>query len=694
MYEDEKDEDSTEGGGSSDGERGENYEKACTYLGWITAREKEFDTGWWRRGKAALDMYNLEKQASGEQAADSNPYNILYSNTEVLAPSLYSAIPKPDVRERFAGGKLKPVPEVVERFLKAALDTSAPGEESFHDAMEESVISSLTVSSGVVRLRHNEGALFPLTFESVFYKNFLWGKGRKWSKVPWVAFRHEMSPEAFQKKFDISDEGMSNGYSSEGAEDGKKGDCCVYEFWHKASRTVWFLSEEWGEKIVKEPHSDPMKLAGFYPTPGLLCMTKKPGTTIPTPLYEYYRNQAEELNRVTVRLNRVLSAIRVRGAYSSLIGTDMKNILSDTEMENGLVEANNPQMLAQGGGFDKHIWLLPIEKLVNVAQQLYQAREAIKQVIFELTGISDIIRGSSQASETATASDLKNKWGTIRLRRMQSAVALYIRDLLRMAVDAGVALVPPAEWKAITQMPLPLAAEKEVALQQAQFLKMQAAEMAQMAPPGSPPPPAPPENPMLKMPTWEEILEKISDDAGRNLLIDIETSSTVDIDTGVDKQEVAEYMNAMGQLLNSIQPLVMMGGPSGVNAVKAILVAVTQKFKFGQSIIEPLEALQSPPPPPPEPPKGPPPPSPEEQAAVQAEAQAKMARAQMTMQQIELDKQLAAARHDLEMSKVAAAKQGLQLELEKAEIAIQEQRLKLAVKQKAAAQPEPKNAPV
>ncbi len=586
------------------------------------------------------------------------------------------------------------MPEVVQRFLSAALDTAFPGEESFHCAMEETVVSSLTAAAGIVRVRHNKEAGFPIQFESVYYRNFLWGKGRKWSKVPWIAFRYEMTPEAFKKQFELSDEEMEESYTADSDSEGKKSDCCVYEFWHKPSRTVWFLSEEWANKIVKAPKPDPMKLAGFWPVPGLLTLTKKPGTTIPTPLYEYYRNQAEELNRVTVRLNKVLSAIRVRGAYSSLVGTDMKNILSDEDSENQLIEANNPQMLAQGGGFDKHIWMLPIEKLIIVAQQLYAAREAIKQVIFELTGISDINLGSYQASETATAQDLKNKWGTIRLRRMQSTVALYIRDLLRIAVDAATTLVPPEEWKTITQMPLPMAQEKAVAAQQAQFLQQQAAEMAAMAPPGTPPPPPPPENPILKMPTWEEVIAKITDDFGRNLVIDIETSSTVDIDTGVDKAEVAEYMNAMGQLLNSIQPLVMMGGPSGVEAVKAILVAVTQKCKFGQAIIEPLQALQSPPPPPAEPPKGPPPPTPEETAAIQAEAAAKMAKAQMAMQQIELDKELVLARHQLEMEKVNAAKRNLQLDYERAEIAIQEQRLKLAAKQAAIQKPEPKNANV
>jgi hypothetical protein len=43
-------------------------------------------------------------------------------------------------------------------------------------------------------------------------------------------------------------------------------------------------------------------------------------------------------------------------------------------------------------------------------------------VIFQLTGIADIMRGSSQASETLGAQEIKQAWGTMRLKRMQKEV--------------------------------------------------------------------------------------------------------------------------------------------------------------------------------------------------------------------------------------------------------------------------------
>ena len=340
-------------------------------------------------------------------------------------------------------------------------------------------------------------------------------------------------------------------------------------------------------------------MENFYPTPGLLMLTVRTGKYIPIPLYSYYKEQADELNTVSVRLGRILAAIRVRGAYNGLLGDDLKKILAADGIDNELIAASEAGLLAQSGGFDKHIWMVPLEPLVKTAQELYKAREAIKQVIYELTGISDIIRGSSVASETATAQDLKNKWGTVRLRRMQTVVADYARDLFRMSVDCGADHIPPEKWAAITQMlEIPTAQQKAVAVQQLQYLQSQA-----MNPIPGMPPPQPPDPKLLQQaqsPTWEDLLGKIKNDINRTYVVNIQTSSTIDLDSAQDKGEVAEFMQAMGQLLPALQGLASIG-PTGMEAAKAILVNICARFKFGIDIADVIAKIQPPPPPGPDP---------------------------------------------------------------------------------------------
>ncbi len=633
-------------------------EFAADALDAVKTREQEFSTGWWKTGETASELYCSEPKKESE----TSPYNILYSNTEVLLPSLYSATPKPDVRTRFKGMQLKPLPEMIERFLTVASDPGQPGEDHFDMAMADAVLSSLVPGLGYVRIRYVEDKSFPLVYESGHFKTILWGKASRWAKVPWLAFKHQMKKEQMVEQFQLKPEDVAVNYKPSTETEEEKDDCCVYEFWDKKTRMVYFLCEEWMPKLLKHSE-DPLGLVGFYPTPGLLLLTAKPGKLSPTPLYVYYKNQAEELNRVTVRLNKVLSAIRVRGAYSSLMGKDLERLLEDSELENALIPASETALLAQGGGFDKLIWMLPIEKLITVAQELYKARESIKQVIYELTGISDIIRGSSVASETATAQDLKAKWGTVRLRKMQKIVGDYARDLFRMSVDCGSDHIPPEKWKEITQLELPTAQEKSVAQQQLAYMQQQIPLMQQMG--QTPQPPDPKLLAMAQSPSIEELLAKIKADANRTFVVNIQTNSTVDLDTSQDKAEVSEYMNAMGQLMSGLQPLMALG-PTGIDAMKGILIAVSQRFKFGIDVSEVLGKLQAPPPPQEEP-KGPPPPSPEEQQAMQAEAQYKLAKVAADMQVLQAETEYA-------LAEIEAKKQKLSIDIQSAELQLQSKR--------------------
>lgn len=633
--------------------------KAADFLDAIKTREAEFEKGWWKKGRDAANLYAGDTK---EKHEDEIPYNILYSNTEVLLPSLYSATPKPDIRTRFKGMDLKPLPNLVERFLTVAADPAQPGEDCFDAAMADSVLSALVPGMGYVRIRYIENKSFPLVYESGHFETLIWGKATRWAKVPWIAFKHPMKREQMFEQFGITPEAGMVGYTPTAEAEDDKDDCCVYELWDKKTRKVYFLSEEWNDKLLKDA-DDPLGLTNFFPTPGLLLLTAKPGKLQPVPLYSFYRNQAEELNRVSVRLNKVLSAIRVRGAYNSLLGKDLEKILASDELENEFVAAGEAALLAQSGGFDKHIWMLPIEKLITVAQELYKAREAIKTVIYEITGISDIIRGSSVASETATAQDLKAKWGTVRLRKMQTIVANYARDLFRMTVDCGSDHISPEQWKAITQTDFPTEQEQAVAKKQLAYTQ----QNQQPPMPGQPPQqPDPALLKAAKAPTIEKLLGKIKSDVNRTFVINIQTSSTVDMDNAQDKGEVNEFMNAMGQFMASIQPLLSLG-PTGLEAAKAMLIGVCQRFKFGIDMTDTLSKIQMPPPPPPEKPAGP---SPEEQQVLQQEAQLKL-------QEIAGKRQVIAAKLELELAQIDAAKQKLALDIQGAQLALEQKRTKL-----------------
>ena len=167
-----------------------------------------------------------------------------------------------------------------------------------------------------------------------------------------------------------------------------------------------------------------------------------------TALYTMYENQALELNRITMRLNKVIEAIKVRGVYDGNLGEELNNLMDEEDAT--FLPTDKSTFMGESGGFEKQIWMLPIEKLMATAQQLFVAREQCKQVIYEITGISDILRGSSAASETLGAQKIKEAWGSMRLKNLQKDVQVYVRDSLRIMLDIAVQNLPIWYWQKVT----------------------------------------------------------------------------------------------------------------------------------------------------------------------------------------------------------------------------------------------------
>jgi hypothetical protein len=92
-------------------------------------------------------------------------------------------------------------------------------------------------------------------------------------------------------------------------------------------------------------------------------------------------------------------------------------------------------MFAEKGGVKGAIDWLPLESVVQALAQLTQAREAIKGQIYELTGIADIVRGASKASETLGAQQIKAQFASVRIKKLQDEVARFATDIMRIKAE-------------------------------------------------------------------------------------------------------------------------------------------------------------------------------------------------------------------------------------------------------------------
>lgn len=640
-------------------------------------REKNFR----KLGAEVIALYEAEKEHKYQ-------FNILYSNTETMLPALYNSVPRPEVQRRFKDDDPpgKAAAGMLQRALEFQLDTDLEGYPSFDELMQAATLEALVPGRGLTRFRYDatfskvstapealeeEAAEGPgedgtpeheaaggesessdntiekvsselVCGEVVPWNRFLHGYATKWKNVPWVAFELPMTKEEFADNFgeelaalcewtsietEKSDE--SDGRREANTETATQG-AWVYEIWDKRTRKVYFVTESLKERLLKVV-TDPLNLSGFFPCPRPMMLFSPISSLTPVALYQFYKEQAEELNRVTVRINKIVSALKVRGFYDSTIEGLDKVMTAD---DNVLIPAENVSALQQGQTLEKAIFLMPIDKLVAVLQQLYAQRAQVKQVIYEITGIADIMRGASVASETLGAQELKNQWGTLRLKRAQKEVQRYARDCLRIMAEITSTQLSPTTLKAMTGVALPLEAEKQ-----------QAAAIAQQAAMSGQPPP-PEIQAALGQPSVEQLLQLLSNDLQRAYRINIETNSTIDAEATDDKQDMSELMNAIAQFLNGVAPAVQ-SGVMPFEAAKAMLLGIVRKFRFGGDVEDLLKQTQ-----PPQPPqeKQDPKNSPE---LVQAQVQAETAKTQATMQTLQLQMQFAEREHEMKMEELA-----------------------------------------
>lgn len=608
--------------------------------------------------------------------SDEVPFAILYSNTETLLPAVYNSKPIPIINRRFrdADPLGKAVSDVSTRLLKFLIDTESKDYDNFDDLMVSSALEAILVNRGLVRFKFVGDMQTECVYgEAVRWDKFSHGYARTWKKVPWICFEWDMSEAELKANFPDIPFDLTRMSSTEDQE--KSGETKeeltgvktykVFEVWNKLDRKVHFFSPVWAEGALKSV-DDPLGLVNFFPVPKPMNFMKKVTTLTPTPLYEQYRQQAQELNDITRRLKAIIKAIKVRGAYNSTIeGIDKLLTAGDNEM----VPVENMASMPDNTGIDKILYIVPINDLVAAAQSLYQQREQIKQVIYEITGISDILRGASVASETATAQNIKNQWGTLRLKRAQKEVQRYCRDCLAILLEIAGAKFELSTIQKMTGLTFLTNQQKAEIQQKQQMLAQQAQQMAMTQPqqPGQQPP-APPEIPpevaeLMKAPSWEDIQTVLKNDVVMSYKIDIETNSTIDAEASQDKQDIAELLNGVSQFLNGVAPLVEKG-LLPMEVAKGMLLTISRRFNFGPQLEDALEKMGAPQE------KGP---DPAEIAKVEAE-KAKQAGEQQKMQ-MELQVLEAETKAKMQLMELQMQIDQAELEIKKAELAIQREGL-------------------
>ena len=404
--------------------------------------------------------------------------------------------------------------------------------------------------------------------EYVYWEDVLYDPVRQFADGAWIAYRHLFDEQAIQDEFPDSPElqkliqagkiseilkwteesaakhAVGGGSAMKTAE--KLGDvikkAMVWEIWDKRKRRIiWFIREVAGITLRVDP--DSLGLSNFYPSPKPLLAVTTTDTMLPRPYYDLYAHLAEDLNETSRRISSLTEKIKVRGGYNSA-NRDIAGLL--TAEDGKMLPVDGVDLMS--GGLQNHIWLVPLVEWMNALKELYLAREQIKQAIYEVMGISDIMRGATNPHETATAQRIKGSMGVGRLGEQKQNVANFVRDLLRMKAQI---IAKNFDAETLTRM-----TGEEVT---------------------------------------PEVMEILRDDFDRTCSIDIETDSTVTIDETMEQESNAKIMMAVQGVVQGIPPLIQTGvlpPPMVIQMSLELIKMLIQPIRNSRGVVELINDFQ------------------------------------------------------------------------------------------------------
>lgn len=547
-------------------------------------------------------------------------FNILWANIRTLQPAVYSKTPKPEVFRRFSDSDpvAKGASILLERCLSASMDRYDFDVTMRHvrddyllGGRGQAWVRYIPTFGEETREREpvvvEAGAMFrpdgtplddpqsvrlddggepyvevgepyrPVVYEEVVcdYVNWIdFGHtvAPTWAKVRAVWKRELLTREQLVSRF-----GREKGrkvaltYNVKGAKTQDRSNSSeeearnevfkraeVYEIWDKESRKALWLSPGYEAGLLDEKE-DPLRLDGFFPCPRPLYDTTTTDTLVPIPEYTEYQSQAEELDELTRRIYVLLGAVRAVGFYDAEIATDgnVQGMLEHGNYDNMMVPVQNWAMFADKGGAKGAFSFFPLDTVVQTIQVLAQMREAIKRDLYEITGLADIVRGQTQASETLGAQQLKARFASLRLDERKADVERFARDLLRIKAEVMAEHFSPETLREMSGFDYWPDIE-----------------------------PVPEEQrPVL----FQQIVDLLRDEGARGFRIDVETDSTVLPDREREQAETVEFLQAVTPFFEKIL-LGIKEEPAAAPLFKQMLMMGVRSFKKGRHLEASFEA--------------------------------------------------------------------------------------------------------
>ena len=427
------------------------------WLNHISAYERTFKK-WEGRVEKILKRYRDDARGYNDTTAK---FNVLWSNIQTIVPAVFSRLPKPEVTRRYRDND--PVGRVASIILQRSLEFEVEHYPDYRAAMKNCVQDRFLGGRGMawVRFEPHFGTPddgFQITEDAdeaedesvaeaeevieyecapvdyVHWREFGHTVARTWEEVTAVWRKVYLSRAAVVERFG---EELGNKIPLDASpKDDKKisksddieNQALIYEIWDKESNQAIWLSKSMNK--ILDQRDDPLELENFFPCPRPLYATLTSDSLEPVPDFSLYQDQAKELDSLADKIDGLIKALRVRGVYDASV-PELVRLFSEGE-DNALLPVKNWSAFSEKQGLRGAIDLVDLAPIASALVEAYKAMDQVKQQIYDITGISDIIRGQTNANETATAQQIKGQYASLRLKSMQNEVSEFAQELIQI----------------------------------------------------------------------------------------------------------------------------------------------------------------------------------------------------------------------------------------------------------------------
>lgn len=437
----------------------------------------------------------------------------------------------------------------------APFDTEQDGIELSEDA------TGLVIAKVTIEKKEDEKAILDI----IQYDDFFTSDARNESEIEWVARRAYLSREAANDLFgkDVAKDLSYTSFPSAVRDDWRRdhssyeGKAEVYEIWCKTSERVYWLQRN-GDKSIIQEGEPPVEFEGFFPC-SMINQSIDPDSVIPVSDYVHCKDQIIEIERLTTRIASTTQAIRTNAIYDATMGQQVEQLLQG---DLKFIPVMNWPTFKGRGGSANGVEFLDVGPFVNALQVLQGARQAALQQLFETLKVSDLLRGASDATKTATANRLESAWSSLGLIVRQNQFAKFISDSIN---KLGTIIAEQFSPNVIF----------DVADADTLLLPM----IPEPPPSEDPAAPAPDKMQMVEA-IKAQIYDLFTDDEQRVYRIEIASDSMVALDQQQDKAEGLELIQSVGAFFEQMKGMIEQYPPLAGFAM-TLLQNVTRRYKGG-----------------------------------------------------------------------------------------------------------------